>query len=469
MSAHSSVVGLLIKISLVCLLLLSFVAVEGENEPYVKIAQTNTTSSFNSLEKNPTDASIVAVGNDGTIIKLDKDGISKLPKETNSNLNNIDWKPDGTYAIIVGDNGSVMKYEEGRLDLIDANTDAKLNDVAWNPNGESAVIVGDEGRILVYNGNELSYISSGTNEKLKKVSWINETHAVIIGENGAVLEYVQKKKPKIGIIMPSENELIETIDGKINVVGWVKNAEKVEIKINNEAWVKLDVEDNNFWEYSFKSNNEGENKLYARAYNGYEYSNLCEVKFKVVFREGDKSDVIAPSNDWEENKVPSLGNEIGIEFCVPLIILIFLLISNESFRLKCLWFLLPLYTRMRKEVALDQYNRGRIYTYIKSNPGAHYSRIKKELNLKNGTLVYHLAFLEKMDIIKSCRDGFYRRYYSFDDKITNGRLTEIQEEIIKALKENPRALQKDIALKLGISRRVVSYHMKKLREVYSSQ
>jgi predicted transcriptional regulator len=126
--------------------------------------------------------------------------------------------------------------------------------------------------------------------------------------------------------------------------------------------------------------------------------------------------------------------------------------------------LIPLYTRLKKEEMLDNYTRGEIRGYIVANPGAHYSRIKRDLNLNNGTLIYHLSTLEREGFVYSHRDDYYRRFYPRGRKPRPGpNLTTVQESIIEILLDNPGLTTEDIAQKLDKSRKVTNYHLVWLR------
>jgi DNA-binding MarR family transcriptional regulator len=130
--------------------------------------------------------------------------------------------------------------------------------------------------------------------------------------------------------------------------------------------------------------------------------------------------------------------------------------------------LIPLYTRIQKEDVLDQFVRGQIYGYIKTNPGVHYNQIRRDINVKNGTLSYHLRVLEKTELIKSRREGmryraFYPKHMNFP-KEQRFRLTDLQIEIINIIKKNPGVNQKNIAKKLKKKPQTINYNIKILHQ-----
>lgn len=130
--------------------------------------------------------------------------------------------------------------------------------------------------------------------------------------------------------------------------------------------------------------------------------------------------------------------------------------------------LIPMYTRIQKEDVLDQFVRGQIFGFIKSNPGVHYNEIMRKLDMKNGTLSYHLHMLEKTRMIKSRKEQFrYRAFYPTGMKFPKReryRLTELQMDIIKTIKENEGITQKDIAKKLNEKHQTINYNIKVLQQ-----
>ncbi|MFQ5884982.1 MAG: winged helix-turn-helix transcriptional regulator [Thermoplasmata archaeon] len=125
--------------------------------------------------------------------------------------------------------------------------------------------------------------------------------------------------------------------------------------------------------------------------------------------------------------------------------------------------LVPLSLKFPRSETLDHFVRGQIYQYIRANPGDHYSSIRRELNLSNGVLAYHLYVLEKQNFVKSQRDGKLKRFYPVDMMIPQKkgvRLSDLQVKILKKVKKNPTITQGELAGLLGVARQTVSYNIK---------
>ncbi|RLF51191.1 MAG: hypothetical protein DRN24_05340, partial [Thermoplasmata archaeon] len=153
------------------------------------------------------------------------------------------------------------------------------------------------------------------------------------------------------------------------------------------------------------------------------------------------------------------------------VIFVGLILFTETGRYKFLVFLsvfIPLYARLQKEDVLDQFVRGQIYGCIKMHPGIHYNQIRRDLNIKNGTLSYHLRVLEKTELIKSRREGLrYRAFYPTSMKFPEKeryRLTELQTNILEIIKKHDGISQKEIANILKKKPQVINYNIKVLKQ-----
>jgi uncharacterized repeat protein (TIGR01451 family) len=138
---------------------------------------------------------------------------------------------------------------------------------------------------------------------------------------------------------------------------------------------------------------------------------------------------------------------------------------RESVKYSLLMFIVPLFSRLKKENVLDHETRGMIRGYIVANPGDHFNSIKDTLDLKNGTLAHHINILEREGIVKSVKDGKFRRFFPTGMRISeNAYPTKIEKLILDIIAETPGITQKDIGTQLGMSQPTVSYHITKLRK-----
>jgi parallel beta-helix repeat protein len=126
--------------------------------------------------------------------------------------------------------------------------------------------------------------------------------------------------------------------------------------------------------------------------------------------------------------------------------------------------IVPLYSRTlkkRKKNYQDGYIRGSVRGYIIGNPGETYNTIKRVLELPNGTLAYHLKFLEREGEIKTERDGIYKRFYPVEGRISEEviELSKIQKKIVDLVKKLPGLTQREISKKLDEPAQKINYHI----------
>ena len=124
---------------------------------------------------------------------------------------------------------------------------------------------------------------------------------------------------------------------------------------------------------------------------------------------------------------------------------------------------------MRKKDVLNFENRRNIYNLIVLNPGFHLSEISKKIDIPKTTLLYHLKYLEKKDLIlKKSEDGFCRYYATNKVSAKNKKIFSILRH------EIPRKIlfyiifHKDYPTQIEISKYLkkhpatVSFHIEKL-------
>ncbi len=192
---------------------------------------------------------------------------------------------------------------------------------------------------------------------------------------------------------------------------------------------------------------------------------------------------------WLEEKVDILGvdpegpepaDEDELELDLGFFALILLLCSSvclgvvlghsEPFRYALLRLFTPFYTRLNPakiESDIAQQNvRGRIYQFIKDNPGIHLSAIAREVKVGHGTTVYHLAVLERERYLRSATAGPKKQFWVKADFPFHGEptLTELQRNILETLKEGELS-RSDLVEKLGVSKSTLVFNIKQLVEL----
>jgi predicted transcriptional regulator len=124
-----------------------------------------------------------------------------------------------------------------------------------------------------------------------------------------------------------------------------------------------------------------------------------------------------------------------------------------------------LMVRLKGPAVLDNFNRGRIVGFVSAKPGSSYSEIKEAVGISNGTLSYHLIVLEKLEILKSVKEGRTRHYYSTGVIIERSKAAYLGTTEAKVLQEIERlgtASNSDIAERLGMSRQRSLHNIKLL-------
>ncbi|WP_254528093.1 winged helix-turn-helix transcriptional regulator [Natrinema gelatinilyticum] len=114
--------------------------------------------------------------------------------------------------------------------------------------------------------------------------------------------------------------------------------------------------------------------------------------------------------------------------------------------------------------------RDAIAGYLSTTPGAHFSKIRDDLQLGTGETQHHLRRLEEVDAIERYRDGDYKRF------VTAGRFDEFEKRALGYLRRetprgmlielllNPDVTAGDLATALDVSPPTVSKYAGELEE-----
>lgn len=119
---------------------------------------------------------------------------------------------------------------------------------------------------------------------------------------------------------------------------------------------------------------------------------------------------------------------------------------------------------------LDLESRRAIYQHIVANPGVHFRGLLDALDYAQGTVQYHLRWLEKQGLLEVSDDGKFTRYYSadsfdeVDQLVMNALRREYARRIIAHLLTAGPLTTAQLSDRLGKSPSTVSWHLSKLAD-----
>jgi DNA-binding transcriptional ArsR family regulator len=145
----------------------------------------------------------------------------------------------------------------------------------------------------------------------------------------------------------------------------------------------------------------------------------------------------------------------------------YLYAAVEGFRYRWLAIgFIPLYSIVHGEKVLDHFFRGRLYEYIKENPGVTFTALKKHFEVNNGNLTYHLHKLEKEELIVSRAQGKFKLFYPDGIRLRDTEIviSLMDKDIMDMVAATPGIASQDVVKNLtGLkSKRTVSRHIKDL-------
>lgn len=121
--------------------------------------------------------------------------------------------------------------------------------------------------------------------------------------------------------------------------------------------------------------------------------------------------------------------------------------------------------RISKKNILDLPSRRKIYDYVVSNPGVHFTKIRKVISNSRGYCDYHLKVLVDHGYLRERHIYGKRRFYL--KKQTSGTLENIprnQLKIQETLENVGYATQMELVLMTGIGLNAVVQNLKRLME-----
>ena len=115
--------------------------------------------------------------------------------------------------------------------------------------------------------------------------------------------------------------------------------------------------------------------------------------------------------------------------------------------------------------------REAIAGYLTTTPGAHFSKVRDDLQLGTGETQHHLRRLLDENAVEGARDGDYRRFYpsgqfsEFEQRALGYLRRDTPRGMVLELLRNPDATGSDLADTLDVSRATVSKYAAQLEEV----
>ncbi|QSG15050.1 winged helix-turn-helix transcriptional regulator [Halapricum desulfuricans] len=119
----------------------------------------------------------------------------------------------------------------------------------------------------------------------------------------------------------------------------------------------------------------------------------------------------------------------------------------------------------------DSDARDAIVGYLEATPGAHFSKVRDDLQLGTGETQHHLRQLIDTGTVESHEDGEYRRFFpadrfgAFEKTALSYLRRETARGMLIALLENPDATGGDLAEAVGVSRPTISKRASELETV----
>ena len=108
--------------------------------------------------------------------------------------------------------------------------------------------------------------------------------------------------------------------------------------------------------------------------------------------------------------------------------------------------------------------------YVAAAPGAHFSKIRDDLQLGTGETQHHLRRLKRAGAIESRKDGDYSRFFpagrfsEFEQTALGYLRRETPRGMLTTLLQNPDATGSDLAGEIGVSAPTISKYANELEE-----
>lgn len=122
---------------------------------------------------------------------------------------------------------------------------------------------------------------------------------------------------------------------------------------------------------------------------------------------------------------------------------------------------------MFKNEILEHERRGKIYEFIKKNPGLHFRELQRRLKVPLASLEYHLDYMVRKKVLLRESEGHYTRYYAEhlddeDKKILRSLRQRRLREVVLIILSKEKVKYCDILEDLKIPSSTLSFYLKYL-------
>lgn len=130
----------------------------------------------------------------------------------------------------------------------------------------------------------------------------------------------------------------------------------------------------------------------------------------------------------------------------------------------------PLSGLIGAEAGGENTTREAIVGYVSMTPGAHFSKIRDDLDLGTGEAQYHLGTLIDREVIESRRDGEYKRYFPagefsvFEQRALGYLRRKTARGIIISVLRDPTISASELAAQVDVSPSTISKYTGELRD-----
>jgi predicted transcriptional regulator len=126
---------------------------------------------------------------------------------------------------------------------------------------------------------------------------------------------------------------------------------------------------------------------------------------------------------------------------------------------------LLLFSRIAQEDILNHERRSDLLEYVRNNPGERVEVARRMLGFSNGSMHYHLRVLQDRNLVRILKEGSLARLYPAGPKIHPSPYVPAERRrFLDTLAASPGVTQRQLAQTLGLSERMVSYHVQTLSE-----